>query len=108
MCWPRRRLEPARPSASLIPIVEMLQDTGNAEKGGRDAQALIALPTRELAMQVEKAFRAIRSSNAQTVALVVGGMAEQTQLQTIRRGGAVERRHSRAAGRLPQAQTGAA
>jgi ATP-dependent RNA helicase RhlE len=65
----------------LIPIVEMLQKTE-----ARDTQALIVLPTRELAMQVEKAFRAIRSSNAQTVALVVGGMSEQAQLDTIRRG----------------------
>jgi ATP-dependent RNA helicase RhlE len=65
----------------LIPIVEMLQ---KAE--GRDAHALIVLPTRELAMQVERAFLAIRSSNAQTVALVVGGVAESTQLDAIRRG----------------------
>jgi ATP-dependent RNA helicase RhlE len=65
----------------LIPIVEMLQTVE-----GRDANALIVLPTRELAMQVETAFRAIRSNNAQTVALVVGGMSESTQLQTIRRG----------------------
>ena len=65
----------------LIPIVEMLQ------KGeGRDAHALIVLPTRELAMQVEKSFRAIRSSEAQTVALVVGGMPEREQLERIRRG----------------------
>ena len=65
----------------LIPIVEMLEKIE-----GRDAHALIVLPTRELAMQVEKAFRAIRSSSAQTVALVVGGMQEQAQLETIRRG----------------------
>jgi ATP-dependent RNA helicase RhlE len=65
----------------LIPIVEMLQKTE-----GRDAHALIVLPTRELAMQVEKAFRAIRSNHSQTVALVVGGMAEYAQLETIRRG----------------------
>jgi ATP-dependent RNA helicase RhlE len=65
----------------LIPIVEMLQKTE-----GRGAHALILLPTRELAMQVETAFRAIRSSNAQTVALVVGGMSEGAQLETIRRG----------------------
>jgi|HubBroStandDraft_6_1064221.scaffolds.fasta_scaffold06506_7 ATP-dependent RNA helicase RhlE len=68
----------------LIPIVEMLQ---KAE--GRGAQALIVLPTRELAMQVEKAFRAIRSSHEQTVALVVGGMSESAQLQTIRQGARV-------------------
>jgi ATP-dependent RNA helicase RhlE len=65
----------------LIPIVEMLQKVE-----GRDTQALIVLPTRELAMQVEKSFRAIRSGHAQTVALVVGGMSEQAQLETIRRG----------------------
>jgi ATP-dependent RNA helicase RhlE len=65
----------------LIPIVEHLQ---KAETRG--AQALILLPTRELAMQVEKAFRAIRTSPAQTVALVVGGLAEGSQLEAIRRG----------------------
>jgi ATP-dependent RNA helicase RhlE len=68
----------------LIPIVEMLQKVE-----GREAHALIVLPTRELAMQVERAFLAIRSSNAQTVALVVGGMSEQTQLEAIRRGARV-------------------
>jgi len=41
----------------LIPIVEQMQ---KAETRG--AQALILLPTRELAMQVEKAFRAIRTA----------------------------------------------
>ncbi len=44
---------------------------------GRGAHALILLPTRELAMQVETAFRALRSSNGQTSALVVGGLAER-------------------------------
>jgi len=65
----------------LIPIAEMLQKVE-----GRDTHALIVLPTRELAMQVEKSFRAIRTSQAQTVALVVGGMPERAQLETIRRG----------------------
>jgi ATP-dependent RNA helicase RhlE len=65
----------------LIPIVEMLQKVE-----ARDTHALIVLPTRELAMQVETAFRAVRSGQAQTVALVVGGMSEQAQLETIRRG----------------------
>ena len=68
----------------LIPIVEMLQKSDQ-----RGAEALIVLPTRELAMQVEKAFRTVRTSSAQTVALVVGGMAERSQLETIRRGARV-------------------
>jgi ATP-dependent RNA helicase RhlE len=65
----------------LIPIVEQMQKSDT-----RGAQALILLPTRELAMQVEKAFRAIRTSPSQTVALVVGGLAEGSQLEAIRRG----------------------
>jgi ATP-dependent RNA helicase RhlE len=66
----------------LIPIVEMLQ----AAPDRNAAQALILLPTRELAMQVEAAFKTIRSNSLQTVALVVGGMQERAQLDAIRRG----------------------
>jgi ATP-dependent RNA helicase RhlE len=66
----------------LIPIVEMLQKTPERNA----AQALILLPTRELAMQVEAAFKAIRSHPLQTAALVVGGMQERPQLDAIRRG----------------------
>jgi ATP-dependent RNA helicase RhlE len=66
----------------LIPIVEMLQKLQDRNA----AQALILLPTRELAMQVEAAFKLIRSSHLQTVALVVGGMQERAQLEAIRRG----------------------
>jgi ATP-dependent RNA helicase RhlE len=65
----------------LIPIIESLQ-----KSEGKGAQALILLPTRELAMQVEQAFLAVRTSSTQSVALVVGGMAERSQLDTIRRG----------------------
>jgi ATP-dependent RNA helicase RhlE len=67
----------------LIPIVELLQ---KVDARGPAAHALILLPTRELAMQVETAFRAIRTSSSQTVALVVGGLQERSQLDAIRRG----------------------
>jgi ATP-dependent RNA helicase RhlE len=66
----------------LIPIVEMLAKT----KDMNAAQALILLPTRELAMQVEQAFFSVRSSAQQTAVLVVGGMQERPQLDAIRRG----------------------
>jgi ATP-dependent RNA helicase RhlE len=68
----------------LIPILETL-----AKTEARSATALILLPTRELAMQVEVAFRSLNTNPANTVALVVGGMAEGPQLQTIRRGARV-------------------
>ncbi|HEY2857575.1 MAG TPA: DEAD/DEAH box helicase [Terracidiphilus sp.] len=66
----------------LIPIVEMLQNLG----ARKEANALVLLPTRELAMQVEKAYRTIRPNSNDMVALVVGGMAEGPQIDTIRRG----------------------
>lgn len=66
----------------LIPIVEMLAKTQDRNA----AQALILLPTRELAMQVETAFKAIRTTPLQSVALVVGGLQERPQLDAIRRG----------------------
>jgi ATP-dependent RNA helicase RhlE len=65
----------------LIPIIEMMQKIET-----KGATALIVLPTRELAMQVEQAFLAVRTSSAQSVALVVGGLAERAQLDAIRRG----------------------
>ena len=65
----------------LIPIVEMIEKDRTQK-----AHALVLLPTRELAMQVEKAYRAIRPNSANMVALVVGGMTEGPQLDTIRRG----------------------
>jgi ATP-dependent RNA helicase RhlE len=65
----------------LIPIIEMMQKVET-----KQAMALILLPTRELAMQVEQAFLAVRTSSAQSVALVVGGLAERSQLDAIRRG----------------------
>ncbi|UWZ82073.1 DEAD/DEAH box helicase [Occallatibacter riparius] len=65
----------------LLPIIEMLQKTPE-----KTANALVLLPTRELAMQVEKAYRTIRPSANDMVALVVGGLAEGPQLDTIRRG----------------------
>lgn len=65
----------------LIPIIERLQQT--QDKG---AKALVLLPTRELAMQVEQAFRKIAGGSNLHVALVVGGMNEGPQLQSLRKG----------------------
>jgi ATP-dependent RNA helicase RhlE len=65
----------------LIPIVEKLMATQS-----RSATALILLPTRELAMQVEQAFRTLTQGTSMNVALVVGGLAEGPQIQALRRG----------------------
>jgi ATP-dependent RNA helicase RhlE len=65
----------------ILPILEKLAKTES-----RSATALILLPTRELAMQVETHFRNLNTNPANSVALVCGGMAEGPQLQLIRRG----------------------
>lgn len=81
----------------LIPIIEALQKTQKAPQfhpghgrglqgRGKGAFALILLPTRELAMQVEQAYRKLALDSASQAALVVGGLSEGPQLQAIRRG----------------------
>ena len=62
----------------LVPLIERMPQ-------GKGCSALILLPTRELAMQVEQNYRKLTGSY-NSVALVVGGMAEGPQLQNIRRG----------------------
>ncbi len=65
----------------LLPILESLE-----KAQGRGVHALILLPTRELATQVDTVFRTIRPNSSQSSALVVGGLSERAQLDAIRRG----------------------
>jgi ATP-dependent RNA helicase RhlE len=67
--------------AFLIPVIEDLlkNDTPGIA-------ALVLVPTRELAMQVLEQFNVLRGKKLTPAALVVGGMAEHSQLQAIRRG----------------------
>ena len=62
----------------LIPLIERMPQ-------GKGCSALILLPTRELAMQVEQNYRRL-TGGYNAIALVVGGMAEGPQLQAIRNG----------------------
>ncbi|MFC5865259.1 DEAD/DEAH box helicase [Acidicapsa dinghuensis] len=85
----------------LIPIVErfdrprtqsLAENSSAATKSSKDARratTLILLPTRELAMQVEAEFLKVSPNSRNTVALVVGGMAEGPQLEKLRRGARV-------------------
>jgi ATP-dependent RNA helicase RhlE len=67
--------------AFLIPVMEKLSTQGSA-----GIAALVLVPTRELAMQVVEQYDALRSKQARPAALVVGGLPERRQLDTIRRG----------------------
>lgn len=66
--------------AFLIPIIEKLLHTSASGIG-----ALVLLPTRELAMQVAGQFNALRGTLS-PAALVVGGLPEQRQIDSIRKG----------------------
>src|SRR6202158_5488322 len=65
--------------AFLIPIIERL--LAQKTKG---IEALVLVPTRELAMQVVDRYNALRGSKLSPAALVVGGLAEGSQLTALR------------------------
>lgn len=67
--------------AFILPILERLR---NAPSG--TVQALILVPTRELAMQVMEVFIKLRPKTGVNGALVVGGLSEEPQLRDIARG----------------------
>ncbi len=67
--------------AFMIPIVEQLMSVP-----GHRMQALVLVPTRELALQVADQFDAIRSKRMPRAAVVVGGLSEKKQLADLRAG----------------------
>ena len=67
--------------AFLLPILERLQKTRT-----KNVQAIVLVPTRELASQVMDTFHKMRPKTGVNGALVVGGLSERPQLQDIRRG----------------------
>ena len=83
--------------AFLIPVLTLLERDGSTPASaksalagdsvsGRGVEALVLVPTRELAMQVHEQFELLRGKNMRPAALVIGGLAEKKQLQAIRSG----------------------
>jgi ATP-dependent RNA helicase RhlE len=71
--------------AFLIPMIERLL----AGPASRNVEALVLVPTRELAMQVHEQFEQLRGRSIAPAALVVGGLPERRQLQALRSGARV-------------------
>jgi ATP-dependent RNA helicase RhlE len=69
--------------AFLIPVLQMLE-----RSPGTNVEALVMVPTRELAMQVHEQYDQLRGALG-PAALVIGGLAEKKQLQAIRAGARV-------------------
>ncbi len=70
--------------AFLIPIMEMLAATPAGK-----INALVLVPTRELAIQVHEQYEALRSPKATPAALVIGGLSEKVQIRALRAGARV-------------------
>ncbi len=72
--------------AFLIPIIEMLRAESSKHESAKQVRALVLLPTRELAMQVHEQYEQLREKNMPKAALVIGGVAEKAQIQSLRSG----------------------
>jgi len=67
--------------AFLLPLIETL----TREPAGRTV-ALVLLPTRELAMQVHEQYEQLRTKGMSKAALIIGGVSEKAQIQSLRAG----------------------
>jgi ATP-dependent RNA helicase RhlE len=67
--------------AFLLPMMEQLLQSNTV-----GTHALVLVPTRELAMQVAEQYNALRGKKLPEAAIVVGGLSEKQQIQSIRRG----------------------
>jgi ATP-dependent RNA helicase RhlE len=67
--------------AFLIPLIEALN-----REPARQALALVLLPTRELAMQVHEQYEQLRTKAMPRAALIIGGVSERVQIQSLRAG----------------------
>ncbi|MGA6987021.1 MAG: DEAD/DEAH box helicase [Terriglobales bacterium] len=72
--------------AFLIPIIEMLRAQASNNDASKSVRALVLLPTRELAMQVHEQYEQLRGKNMPKAALVIGGVAEKAQINSLRSG----------------------
>lgn len=87
--------------AFLIPILEMLRaesakhesskneptrHESTKQEASKNVRALVLLPTRELAMQVHEQYEQLRDKKMPKAALVIGGVAEKAQIQSLRSG----------------------
>ncbi len=71
--------------AFVLPIINLLEK----EPSRSGVRALILSPTRELAIQINETFAKIAMGTPVRTAVVVGGLNERTQLQSIKKGAQV-------------------
>jgi len=71
--------------AFVLPLIHLLQN----EPKTRGVRAVVLIPTRELAIQIQEVFNKLAAGTGIRSAVVVGGLGENPQLQAIRKGAQV-------------------
>jgi ATP-dependent RNA helicase RhlE len=73
-------------AAFAIPILQLLYTKHRQEQGKRNIKALIATPTRELAIQIGESFSAYGRHTNLKHTVVFGGVSQNEQTMALRRG----------------------
>jgi len=72
-------------AAFALPILQFLTENKSFDKKKR-IKSLIVTPTRELAIQIEESFNAYGRYTSLNCAVIFGGVGQQPQVDTLRRG----------------------
>src|SRR5215471_1752691 len=67
--------------AFLVPIMEKL-----LKKPRQGIEAIVLVPTRELAVQISRQYEQLRGKKLPAAAVLIGGTSERAQTETLRRG----------------------
>ncbi len=73
-------------AAFAIPILQILYQQKQEERGPRNIKVLILTPTRELAIQIDESFAAYGKYTGLTHTVIFGGVSQQQQTNILRRG----------------------
>jgi ATP-dependent RNA helicase RhlE len=73
-------------AAFALPLLQVMSEAQPSPRGSRSPRALVLVPTRELAAQVEQSFRDFGAHLRQQTALIFGGVSPRPQVDALRRG----------------------
>ncbi|MDJ1494041.1 DEAD/DEAH box helicase [Cytophagaceae bacterium DM2B3-1] len=73
-------------AAFAIPILQLLANRQELEKGPRRIKALILTPTRELAIQIGDSFAAYGANTSLKHTVIFGGVSQKSQTDALQRG----------------------
>src|SRR2546430_2310238 len=73
-------------AAFAIPILQLLYNEKQTERGPKNIKTLILTPTRELAIQIDESFAAYGRYTGLTHTVIFGGVSQHSQVNILRRG----------------------